>query len=48
MKFEVTYLKPKKKGHAKQTATFLKIEDAFFWKEIVEKEGATDYIITPR
>lgn len=48
MKFEITYLKPKKKGYAKQSATFLKIEDAFFWQSVVEKEGAKDIIITPR
>lgn len=48
MRFEITYLKPKKKGYAKQSATFLKIEDAFFWKSIVENQGAKDIIITPR
>lgn len=48
MKFEVTYSHPKKKGYAKQSATFLKIEDAFFWQSIVEKQGAKDIIITPR
>ena len=30
-------MKPKKKGYAKQTATFLKIEDAVFWEEHVKK-----------
>ena len=48
MKFEITYLKPKKKGYAKQTATFLKIEDAFFWESVVKEQGAKDIIITPR
>jgi hypothetical protein len=48
MKYEVTYLKPKKKGYAKQTATFLKIEDAFYWKSVVENRGAKEYIITPK
>ena len=48
MKFEVTYLKPKKKGYGHQSATFLKIEDAFFWQSIIEKQGAKDIIITPR
>jgi hypothetical protein len=46
--YEVSYLKPKKKGYAKQTATFIKIEDCFFWKSIVEKQGSKDYIITPK
>ncbi len=37
MKFLLTYDKPKKKGYAKQTATFFKIEDAVFWEEHVKK-----------
>jgi len=48
MKFEITYLKPKRKGYAQQSATFLKIEDCFFWQSIIEKQGAKDIIITPR
>lgn len=48
MKFEITYLKLKKKGYAQQSATFFKIEDAFFWKSVIEKQGAKDIIITPR
>ena len=31
------YLKPKKKGYAKHTATFLKIEDAIFWEQHVKE-----------
>ena len=34
-------MKPKKKGYAKQTATFLKIEDAVFWEEHVKKMNIT-------
>lgn len=48
MKFEITYLKPKKKGYAKQTATFLDIEGAIFWESVVKKQGAKDIIITPK
>jgi hypothetical protein len=48
MKYEVTYLRPKKQGFSKQTATFLKIEDCFFWQSVVEKQGAKDFIITPK
>jgi hypothetical protein len=48
MKFEITYLKPKRKGYAHQSATFLKIEDAFFWESIIKQQGAKDIIITPR
>ena len=36
-------MKPKKKGYAKQTATFLKIEDAIFWEQYVKQNlNATD------
>ena len=47
MMYQVNYMKPKKKGYAKQTATFLKIEDAVFWEEHVKKNlGAMDTTIT--
>ena len=42
MMYQVNYLKPKKKGYAKQTATFLKIEDAVFWESVVKEQGATN------
>ena len=37
MMYRVNYMKPKKKGYAKQQATFLKIEDAIFWEQHVKK-----------
>jgi len=40
--YQVNYLKPKKKGYAKQIATFLKIEDAVFWESVVKEQGATN------
>ena len=47
MMYQVNYMKPKKKGYAKQKATFLKIEDAVFWEEHVKKNlGAVDTQIT--
>ena len=47
MMYQVNYMKPKKKGYAKQQATFLKIEDAVFWEEHVKKNlGAVDTQIT--
>jgi len=47
MMYQVTYMKPKKKGYAQQKATFLKIEDAVFWEEHVKKNlGAVDTQIT--
>tara|TARA_Y100000356_G_C11161982_1_gene236511 strand:- start:582 stop:710 length:129 start_codon:yes stop_codon:yes gene_type:complete len=30
-------MKPKKKGYAKHTASFMKIEDAVFWEEHVKQ-----------
>ena len=43
MKYQVTYLKPKRKGHySKQVATFLTIDDAAFWEQVVKKQGAKD------
>lgn len=50
MKYDVVYLQPKKKkGHyAQQCATFLKIEDAAFWEEVVKNQGATDVEIIPK
>lgn len=41
MRYQVSYLKPKKKGFSQQIAgDFLKIEDAHFWSEIVKEQGA--------
>ena len=38
-------MKPKKKGYAKQSATFLKIEDAVFWEQHV-KETLMQWTLT--
>lgn len=48
MKYEVSYLQPKKKGYSKQSAVFLKIEDAIFWESIVKDQGAKEIIICPK
>jgi hypothetical protein len=48
MKYEITYLKPKRKGYAKQSAIFLKIDDAIAWESHVKTQGAKDIIITPK
>jgi len=43
MMYQVMYLKPKKKGYAQQTATFMKIEDAVFWeKHVKDNLGAKE------
>ena len=45
--YKVNYLKPKKKGYAKHTASFMKIEDAIFWEQHVMKNlNAVDTTIT--
>ena len=47
MIYRVNYLKPKKKGYAKQQASFLKIEDAIFWeKHVLKNLNAVDTTIT--
>ena len=48
MKYEVIYDKPKKKGYAKQSATFLKIDDAIFWESHVKEKGCKNIIICPK
>ena len=45
--YKVNYLKPKKKGYAKHSASFMKIEDAIFWEQHVMKNlKAVDTTIT--
>ena len=36
--YQVQYLKPKKKGYAKHTATFMKIDDAVFWEKVMTEQ----------
>jgi hypothetical protein len=48
MKYEVSFLKPKKKGYAKQSAVFLKIDDAIWYETLIKSQGAKDIIICPR
>ena len=43
--YQVQYLKPKKKGFAKQTATFMKIDDAVFWEKVMTEQGCKDFQI---
>ena len=41
-------MKPKRKGHySKQIATFLTIEDAAFWEQVMKQQGAKDIEIVP-
>ena len=46
-KYQVVYMKPKKKGYSKQVATFLSIDDAAFWEQVIKKQGAKDIEIVP-
>ena len=43
--YKVDYLKPKKKGYAKHSASFMKIEDAIFWETVKKQEGCKDFRI---
>ena len=47
MKYQVTYLKPKKKTFSKQTATFYTIEDAALWEKHVKEQGCKESEIIP-
>jgi hypothetical protein len=47
MKYQVTYIKPKKKALSKQTATFYTIEDAAFWEKVVISQGCQNVEIVP-
>jgi len=40
--YQVNYQKPKKKGYANHTATFMKIEDAIFWEKVIKSQGCKD------
>ena len=45
--YKVNYLKPKKKGYAKHSASFMKIEDAIFWEQhVIKNLKAVDTTIT--
>ena len=46
-KYQVVYLKPKKKSYSRQVVTFLKIEDASFWEETIKTQGCKDIEIIP-
>lgn len=48
MKYDVIYEHPRKKGYSKQTATFLKIDDAIFWESYVKDKGAKNIKICPK
>ena len=43
--YEVNYQKPKKKGYATHKATFMKIEDAIFWEQVMLSQGCKDFKI---
>jgi len=47
MKYQVHYLKPKKKMYSKQVATFLTIEDAGFWEQTIKTQGCKNVEIVP-
>jgi len=47
MKYQVIYVKNKKKSQSKQTATFYKIEDATLWEKHVKQQGCINVEIVP-
>jgi hypothetical protein len=49
MKYQVSYLKRKKKNqYSKQTAVFYTIEDAVWYETVIQSQGAKEIIITPK
>jgi hypothetical protein len=46
-KYQVVYLKPKKKSYSKQVATFYSIEDASYYEECIKKQGCKESEIIP-
>lgn len=47
MKYQVIYLKPKKKSYSKQIATFYTIEDASFYELNIKLQGCKNIEIVP-
>jgi hypothetical protein len=49
MRYQVSFLKRKKKGqYSQQFAVFYSIEDAVWYEGIVKSQGAKEIIITPK
>ena len=47
IKYQVVYLKPKKKSYSKQIATFYTIEDASYYEECIKRQGCKESEIIP-
>lgn len=48
MKYQVVYVKPKKKGcYSKQNAVFFDVRDAMLWERHVKEEGCQNVEIIP-
>ena len=47
MKYQVVYLKPKKKSYSKQVATFYTIEDASYYEYHIKQQGCKESEIIP-
>lgn len=48
MKYEVKYLRKKKKGYSKQSVIFYFIEDAMWYENVIQQQGAKNIIICPK
>jgi len=46
-KYQVVYMKPKKKSYSKQIATFYTIEDASYYEECIKQQGCKESEIIP-
>ena len=47
MKYQVTYLKPKKKSYSRQVVTFYSIEDASHYEHHIQLQGCKQTQIIP-
>lgn len=48
MKYQVTYVKPKKKGFSKQTVVFYNVEDAYRWETYIKDQGCESIQVLPK
>lgn len=47
IKYQVIYIRNKKKSQSKQVATFYRVEDAFMWEKHVIEQGCVNVEIVP-
>ena len=47
IKYQVVYLKPKKKSYSRQVVTFYSIEDASYYEQNIQLQGCKETEIIP-